>query len=91
MLLLVGNRKRSYIANRCIEIDNLPGRHGVIDTDGESVRKRNDYKVTVVKIFSHGWDFGFDRKCNVGWGKLCGQLPAFIAIEPGEALLYTSR
>ena len=51
---LVGDRKRSYIANRCTEVDNLPGRLGVVDTDGESVGKRDNSEVTVVKIVSHG-------------------------------------
>ena len=59
----------------------LVGRLGVIDTDGQiCLRKRDDSEGTVVKVVSHG---------SVGWGKLCGQLPAFIAIEPRDAPLQS--
>ena len=72
---LVRNRKRSYMLDGSIDMDNLPGRLGVVDTDrGVSMSKSNDLVATVVKVVCH-WD-GFDKKCGMGWGKLSGQLPA---------------
>ena len=72
---LVRNRKQSYMLDGSIDMDNLPGRLGVVDTDrGVSMSKSNDLVATVVKVVCH-WD-GFDKKCGVGCGKLSGQLPA---------------
>ena len=85
------NGKTSYVLNRGVDTDRLPGRLGVVDTDREvCMTNRNDLEASgidvdvgvdgvdvdgVVVDVSH-WDSRFDKKCGVGWGKLRGLLPA---------------
>jgi hypothetical protein len=74
--MVVCNGTRPYILDGCADRNNLPGRHGVVDTERDVfMSNRNDFESTGVKDVSH-WDPGFDKKCGVSWGKVRGQLPA---------------
>jgi hypothetical protein len=66
----------SYILSGSIDTDNLRGQLGEVDTDrGVFMSKRDDFEATGVEDVGH-CDPEFSKNCGVGWGKLCGQLPA---------------
>ena len=73
---LICNMEWPYVLDGSIDMDKLPARLGVVDTErGVVMSKRNDSEATGVKDVSH-WDAVFSKNCGVGWGKLRGQLLA---------------
>ena len=63
----VGDGERSYLLDRSIDADVLPGRDYGEDTErGGPSNKRKDF-VATVKNNSH-WNSGFGKKCGAGWG-----------------------